>query len=155
MSDDEKAKLGYQAAIQMIAYEGQVIWRAFSAMVTANSLIVATGAFLAHLRPGIPALKLLPILGWILCLCWLLVVARQFGYYRYWFACAKGLEKDHLSPTVLTISAGGEYSKGNTVKLGATEEVRMGWFGRLFKVQWLMYAAIAVFVFLYYLLLGL
>ena len=155
MSEDDKAKLGYQAAIQMIGYEGQLIWRSFSAMVTANSLVVAAGAFAGSLHPGEPALKLLPYLGWTLCLCWLLVLTRMFGYFRYWFACARGLEKDYLSPTVRTILGGEEYSKGNTIKIGKTEEIRLGWAGRLFKVQWLMHVVIAVFVFLYYLLLRL
>ena len=33
MSDDEKAKLGYQMAIQMIMYEGQLIWKALALYV--------------------------------------------------------------------------------------------------------------------------
>lgn len=39
MSDDEKATLGYQMAIQIIMYEGQLIWKALALMVIINSLI--------------------------------------------------------------------------------------------------------------------
>jgi len=53
MSDDEKAKLGYQMAIQMIMYEGQLIWKALALMVIINSLIFGIVVVLAQTYPGV------------------------------------------------------------------------------------------------------
>lgn len=148
---EEKAKLGYQMAITMITYEGQLIWRAFAAMIACNGFILAIGGVLSRI-PNVRQQWVLPYLGWILCVCWALVLSRQFGYYAYWFACARAIEKEHLAPVVTTVSLGSQLSKGNTVSLGKTEEFQLDWFARLFKVKWMMYAVISIFVFLYYLL---
>ena len=92
MTEDEKVKVGYPAALQLIAYEGQVIWRTFSAMVAANSFLLALGGFAAKEFHNVEALRAMPFLGWILCACWFLVLKRQFGYYGYWFAWARYME---------------------------------------------------------------
>src|SRR2546428_763286 len=63
MSDDEKAKLGYQMAIQMIMYEGQLIWKALALMVIINSLIFGIVVVLAQTYPGVSVRKFIPWLG--------------------------------------------------------------------------------------------
>jgi hypothetical protein len=147
MTDDDKAKLGYQMAIQLIVHEGQIIWRSFSAMATANGLVV--GGFALKVFPRPP--KAIPLLGFVICLLWFLVTVRQFAYYAYWFTWARALESEYLSPIVRTVSDGKNFAAGNVVEVGG-ETRRMNWFARLFPVRWLGYAVIAIFAYLYYLL---
>jgi len=152
MTDEEKAKLGYQMAIEMITYEGQLIWRSFASMVTANSLIIALAGFGLKVFPGMAGQKLVPCFGIAICVCWFLVISRQYGTYGYWFAWARALESEYLSPVVRTISVGAEFARGSAVTVG-TRKLRQNLLGRLFKVQWLTYVVILTFLLLYALLL--
>jgi len=154
MSDDEKAKLGYQMAIQMIMYEGQLIWKALALMVIINSLIFGIVVVLAQTYLGVSGRKFIPWLGILLCSCWFLVMQRLFGLYRYWFASARDLESTYLSPVVVTVSRGAAFARGDAVKVGVNDE-KLNSFGRRFKVQWLMYVVIGIFTFLHCLFLTL
>ncbi len=154
MSDDEKAKLGYQMAIRMIMYEGQLIWKALALMVIINSLIFGIVVVLAQTYPGVSGRKFIPWLGILLCSCWFLVMQRLFGLYRYWFASARDLESTYLSPVVVTVSRGAAFARGDAVRVGVNDE-KLNSFGRRFKVQWLMYVVIGIFTFLHCLFLTL
>jgi hypothetical protein len=154
MSDEEKAKLGYQMAIQMIMYEGQLIWRSLAVMVTVNTLMVAMVGIAAKTYPELPGRKFIPWLGIALCFCWFLVMKRLFGLYRYWFASARALESRYLAPVVATVSLGAAFARGDVVKVGTKDE-KLNWCERSFKAQWLMFVVIAIFVFLHCLLLTL
>lgn len=137
-------------AISMISYEGQLIWSVFNSMIAVNSFIVA--AFIAvHqlLMPNaIIAVKILPILGIIVCMIWSLITVRMFGYYEYWFAWARHCEEELCKSEDQVINKGKLFSDGNLVVFGS-QSVRLSWHGRLFRNKHLMLAVIGVFAFLY------
>ena len=78
MTEDDKVKAGYQAAVALISYEGQLIWRAFSGMLAANSVFIGVAAAVLKLFPNqLLAAKVLAILGLLICGAWFFVQARQ------------------------------------------------------------------------------
>jgi hypothetical protein len=48
----DNARIGYQVAAQLWAYEGQGLWSAFNAMLVANSIVVAAEAARGFESPG-------------------------------------------------------------------------------------------------------
>lgn len=154
LTPEDKVKVGYQAAIALITYEGQVIWRAFAAMLSANAALVAASGALPKLAPNFASGSYyLSGLGLIICLAWFLTLCRQFSYYRYWFAWARHLEKLYLSPEVTITLTGKTYGEGGSVEADSVPPSlpRFGWWSRLFCVQWLMGLVIVVFAVLHFL----
>jgi hypothetical protein len=153
MDTDQKAREGYHAALQMISYQGVVIWSAFQSLLTANAVLIAlagAGAALKPLKLDLPLIKLLTIilcvLGLIVCLSWVLITARNRDHYHYWFAWARRYEKEIFESEVAMIQRGEAFSNGAYV-----EEVKMimGCVARLSKVLWLHFVVIAAFVVLW------
>lgn len=151
MTDEEKAIIGYQSALQMIAYEGQLIWRCFAAIAMVNAFVLLLGVAGAKLFPNLAGQKLIPCLGIATCICWLLAVTRQYSSYAYWFAWARTLEAAHLGPVVQMMSSGATFARGQPVQVGDQEQ-QLSWLGRWFKVQWLAYCIIGLYIALYCLL---
>ena len=148
----ERVRIGYSTAIQMATYEGQIIWRTFSAMTTANTLLLALAVFMSTnsvLQPKISyLLKWFPVLGILLCLGWFVVLKRQFGYYSYWFTWARNLEK-FLDPPVRITLEGRQFGAGETAHIG-DEKMRMWGITKLINVHRIMISTIGIFAFLYY-----
>ncbi len=151
MTDEEKAIIGYQSALQMISYEGQLIWRCFTATAMVNAFVILLGAAAAKLFPNLAGQKLIPCFGIATCICWLLAITRQYSSYAYWFAWARKLEAAHLGPVVQMMSQGAAFARGQAVLVGDQEQ-QMRWLGRWFKVQWLAYVIIVLYIVLYCLL---
>ena len=80
------------------------------------------------------------------------VVTRQFGYFRYWIARARDLEKSVLPAGVKLFADGKTYGEGAEIRL-AEQNLKMSWVGRLFKVEWLVRGLIFLCALLYVLLL--
>src|ERR1041385_3793208 len=151
MTDDEKVKSGYAAALQMITYEGQIIWRSFNSLVAANALLIALGGLGIKEYHSKTVLWLIPALGWVLCICWFVVLQRQMGYYSYWFAWARFFEKRYLSPIVrVTLEGHERFSKGDQAVIDpadASPAMRPKLWGpaRLFRIHWFMDVGISIF----------
>jgi hypothetical protein len=93
-AEKENARVGYQVAMNLWTFQGQINWNRFNVMLVANSVIVAViGSMLSGGNP-LPSLIIsLAVLGFVLCIVWVLLTARGFGYLSYWFLCAVELEK--------------------------------------------------------------
>jgi hypothetical protein len=144
---------GYRAAITMVSYEGQLIWRVFACLLASNAFVVALVSAYLELHPENTWLpRLLPFLGIFICLVWILITMRQFDYYKYWFAWARQLEKTGLASELGMVAAGKRFSDGETVTVDG-KEYRMGWGSRLFRIQWLVYTVILLFIIVYIFLL--
>lgn len=124
----ENARCGYQAAIQLWIYEGNLIWSKFYVMLVANTLILTAYGFVRtdHSAPG--SLRHgLPAIGIFLCVIWLLTTKRGFDNYKYWIFSAREIEEQHLDP-VVTVQRGGQYADGESVSLriaGTAKIMRM------------------------------
>jgi hypothetical protein len=84
MNTEDKIKIGYQTSIQLIAYRGQIIWRAFAALVAVNTGSTAIGGAALKFYPTLATgIILLAGLGIAICLAWLIIIIREFHYYRF------------------------------------------------------------------------
>jgi len=139
---------GYDAAVQMITYEGRVIWTSFRALLETHMFIIAISGVVYNYFPDFNQLRwILPVLGIILCIMWLLITLRQFDYYKYWHAWAREIETT-TGGLPRMISTGRSFSDGNDVTIGG-DSMRLGWWSRLFRVRFLIYAIIMGFIVIY------
>jgi hypothetical protein len=150
-SVQQDARIGYQVAVNLWVYEGQLIWSRFNAMVVANGIILtATSVLLSSERLDCKPVVGLSASGIILCLIWALMMARGFDYHEYWIRSARELEKGHLNP-VKTVSRGGEFAEGQQVEFDLPEKWRRHQVGCMGRVPFARasFMSIAVFVIVY------
>ncbi|MDY0042657.1 MAG: hypothetical protein RBS57_20290 [Desulforhabdus sp.] len=136
----EKAQVGYQVAVSLWTYQGNLNWGRFNIMLTANSIIISA----IGLVPSSPSIfrDVLPIAGLFLCILWLFLTARGFDYHKYWVSQARSIEEKYLSDVIKTIS------EAKTTKEGGKME--FGWLSKLGGSQKrATYLVIFVFVFVY------
>ena len=155
MENDDKIRIGYQTSIQLIAYQGQIIWRAFSALVAVNTGLAAIVGAALKLFPNLATgIKVLAGLGSAICVAWFIIIIREFHYYRYWYAWARHYERK-LSPEVQITTIGKTYGEGGTIE--ANENVpnveRFGSLARNFNVHLLMKFVVLVYIVIYILLI--
>jgi hypothetical protein len=157
MEADDKVRLGYQGAIALMSYEGQVIWRAFRTLLGVNSIVASLSGVVFAFIPSVSVVGyVLSVLGIAVCIVWYFVLSRQFSYYDYWIAWARHLETTYLSPEVQIMIMGRKYGQG-----GEEEEAskrldglaRWPWSARPFRVKHLLMLVILLFVVLYVALL--
>jgi hypothetical protein len=108
----ENARVGYQVAASLWAYEGEVTWSAFNAMLVANSLVLAAEGLGSSPRWFA---VVLPISGVALCTLWYLLILRGFQVHDYRVLSARELEEQYLHPTVQTVSRGAAFHAGREV----------------------------------------
>jgi hypothetical protein len=152
MTEDDKLKLGYQATLSFVVYEGQLIWRSFLAMLVANAFVAAVAGLAPQfLKNGNPGAGVLSVVGLIICVAWFLVVRRQFAYYRYWFSWLRHFEAISLQPEVRITTLGRTYGDGGSVGGDRTTPnlPRFPWAARVFRAEWLIAIIIAAFAVLY------
>lgn len=140
----------------LIAYEGQVIWRGFTALVAANTgLGVVAGAGIKVFPDFLLASRILSIAGIIVCFAWILTLRRQFCYYKYWYAWARHFEKKFLSPEIQMTTIGKTYGEGSTIESNENIPIikRFPFLVRVARVEWLMIIVVVVYLLLYALIL--
>jgi len=155
----ENARVGYQAAVNLWTCEGQLIWARFSAMLLANSIIVAVIGIVISADRALPVFSVgMPIAGLILCFVWTLMTKRGFDYYVYWIRSARELEEEFLKDSVKTVSRGGklvddEEQESERVIGGGSKPPRMSWLGSRLRIQSASYLVIVVFAAMYVIVL--
>jgi len=132
----QNARIGYQVAAQLWAYEGQGVWSAFNAMLVANAIVIAAegtsgGAFTKH-----PALTwILPLFGLLLSLLWYALVDRGFTIHKYRVLATRDLER--FLESVETVSRGASVNAGHEVSFtfpdDLSEHVQLSCVGKLFS----------------------
>ena len=102
----EKARLGYQTAIGLVGLVSQEIYSRFSAMVTANSIIIALIGWTLASEQNLPLLLalFLPIVGLVLCFLWFLFLNHGVYWQNLFRKEAIRLEKQYFSDTFKLIS---------------------------------------------------
>lgn len=154
MAELENARTGYQAAVNLWIYEGSQIWSKFTAMIYANTIVVATiGIITTSTRAadlGVFRVTL-GILGLVLCMAWIFLTKRSFEYYNYWILSARELEENHLSDAVQTVSRGAVFADGKSVCFQTKPPICHQASPRLpnVRIQTISYLIIVVFIALY------
>ena len=126
----ENARVGYQVAVNMWIYQGNLNWNRFNAMLTSNGVIVSVIGFVLSSESRLTAFAVvLPVVGLVLCALWAVFAARGFVYHKYWALRARELEESYLVPAVRTVSRarppgqGGEVAFKGLSRLGGQKEV--------------------------------
>ena len=152
-SDFEDTRIGYQVAVDLSALYANAIWSMFNAMLLANSIVIAGLTFIFTGQNSLSLLKiLLPIIGLLLCITWLLLTKRSQEYSHYYTLSAREIEECYLSKNVKTLSRGGSFGRGETVIFcldGKQTKRRMSMFARLIKAELVSYLIIMIFIVLY------
>jgi hypothetical protein len=152
--DLANARIGYQQAVNLWIYEGNQVWAKFTALIYANTIVlatigvVATGNGAARLVPFRVALA---ILGLVLSVSWIFLTKRSFDYYKYWIFSARELEERYLSP-VQVVSRGGRFAEGREVKFNVSlpnNECATACTNKRPRIAAICYLIIAVFISLY------
>ena len=116
VTKEEKAWAGYQVAVDLWTYQGQLNWNRFNVMLVVNSLIIAIiSSVFSSQRPSPYLVNALALGGIGLCVAWVLLTARGFDYHRYWGLCAWELEEQHLSDVVNIVSRLDSYRIGEEI----------------------------------------
>jgi hypothetical protein len=151
MDQDEKRKVGYQSALQLVAIISHAILATFQVILAANAFLLTIAGVLLRQFPQSKWLSCsLAVAGLLLCATWYLALARQFSYQSYYLAWARELEAAALGDGLTIVVAGRVYGEGASVKLPNSKEVlRMSWSARSFTVQRLTTLVILIFVLLY------
>jgi hypothetical protein len=165
----ENARVGYQSAIALWTYQGNLNWSRFNVMLTANSIILAVIGVAFTSQRSLPVFtlslpllglvslpvstRLLPLLGLFLCAAWFLLTVRGYDFQRYWSRSALELEEKYLANSVKTVSRSRPYGKGEEILLeigGESIPLRMGLWSRFAESQRrISYLVIVVFAVLY------
>src|SRR5262249_14888563 len=112
------AQAGYQAAVALWVYEGNLVWAKFNALLVANSIVLAIyGLALGAAKVSRAFIICLPLAGIVLCLVWWAQTKRGFDYFTYWILSARELEESCLSEQVQTVARGGLFGAGRPVSM--------------------------------------
>ena len=112
----ENARVGYQAAISLMTYEGNLIWARYGLMLLAHTIILSAIGLTSDAPRLARTVTLtgLSLVGLVLCFVWWLVNDIGFRYFFYWLFSARELEELCLSP-VRTLSRGTPFTPGEVV----------------------------------------
>jgi hypothetical protein len=140
MEDDvaENERAGYKAALDLVLSTTNQTWARFNAMLVANTVIIAASVQVLVKGPPPSWGVFLPMVGFALCVLWVLAVARGLAYQRYYMDQTRKLEA-HLGPEVSVVRGGRRF-----------EQTEMkGWHLERMSTGKVMYAAICLFAILH------
>ena len=126
-SDDDQRKTAYQTSVQLMVYEGTVLWARMNTMIVLNALLIAASTFLVQSEVSDLA-HLPPLLGAVLSLTLLAVMYRGQDFHRYWELTAARLEADLTARTARVVTRNIRLRQGETQSMpvaGRTESVRL------------------------------
>jgi len=120
----ENARVGYQAAVSLMAFEGNLVWARYGLMALVHTIILTAIGLTSGAQQPTRTITLvgLSLVGLTLCVVWWLVNDIGFRYFFYWLFTARELEERYLGP-VRTLSRGIplERNEATTIILGGQE----------------------------------
>lgn len=137
------AQIGYQVAVSLAANEVRAMWSRFSAILTANGIII--GVIGWSLNSAItkeePLLMRIPIVmsifGIILCILWYFLMARKQQYHLYLIISARELEQDWLNDPIRTLARGARLTGDKALKQPPEEvSIKLGPEHKTIKMRW-------------------
>jgi hypothetical protein len=146
--------LGYEQALQLKIYEGQLVWSRSESMLVVNTILLgAISIFLSYPNPNELVLIILSIFGFFLCLIWLEASIRGFAFNKFWTYCARELEES--SKDVKLLTKGNNFKNNRTIEFnfkdreGLPFQYRRPYLGRLFPTDTGLYFLIVIFTLMY------
>lgn len=130
----DNARIGYQAAISLATFEGNIVWSRYGLMLLTHTIILSAVGLASSASP--PAKGViwvgLSLVGLLLCVPWWIVNDVGFRYYFAWMFSARELEERYLAPVqavglAFPVDGDGEASVvvgGNRLPLGIAQRDR-------------------------------
>jgi|694.fasta_scaffold04205_26 hypothetical protein len=110
---NDNARVGYDTAIKFTDKISRTIWSVYGGLLATNGFLVSLAAFItSNVTFKVIPVKVLGVLGLILCITWFLITMRNFDYSRYYFAWAKKFETDAFGDTIEIVCGGATFAKG-------------------------------------------
>ena len=149
----DDVRCGYQTAVDMCIYEGELIWARYNAMLVANTLIItAIGlSFAGATRLWLLSI-VLPVVGIVLCWMWFIFAKRGADYLYYWVWSARELEQKLSNAAVKTFSRGAEFAAGRPVTFeldGKIQSLQMSYWSRTGNFQRVLLLSPKIFLLIY------
>lgn len=97
----DNARTGYQAAISLATFEGNIVWARYGLMLLAHTIILSAVGLASNASQPAKGVILigLSLVGLMLCALWWTVNDVGFRYFFYWMFSARELEERYLGPT--------------------------------------------------------
>jgi hypothetical protein len=151
------AILGYETAIQLWAIENHGHIQIYSAMLVANSLILAAIGF-SYQAPNLPELVkwCLHFFGIFLCALWYVTERRAIGSAEARLFSAHEIEEEYFHDVIKNLSRGRDFSKGKEISFvieGSKVTRSMKRWAKFMKVQTAFIWVIVLFALIYLLAL--
>ena len=140
---DDILALGYQSAISLWIFEGEVLWTRFSAMLMTHTVILGVIGLLFNdqreLTSNAPIFLVLSLVGFILSLFWFEMTSRGFSMMKYHTLAAREIEDKINSIDLEILKKGYHFSKNESVKFKITEDTlkthTRPWHSQLFRTE--------------------
>ena len=122
----EDAIVKYQSALDRSAYEGNVLWSRYSAILIVNTIFIAiigfsySNEFDGTILQNYLFKIIAPILGLILCYLWYQVTNRGFIWMTHWIVTARKIEEKQLRGEINPLIEGRELKE--KIGEGVTEK---------------------------------
>jgi hypothetical protein len=120
----EDRKTVYQATIQLMVYEGTVLWTRLNAMIVLNALLIATATLLVQGKIGHLA-ALPPLLGALLSALLGATIYRGQDFHRYWEATAADLEDTLPAENLKVVSNNVKFRKDGQIQIGSSQPLKL------------------------------
>ncbi|MBK6796468.1 MAG: hypothetical protein IPG76_06680 [Acidobacteria bacterium] len=153
----ENARIGYQAAINLWIYEGNVIWSRFAAMVSANTIVIATIGIIITSSTSKNRLLLklgLCAMGLVLCVTWAVLMRRGFQYFRFWLLSARELEDQYLGNSLSMLARVPRFADGEEIVFNSSTIKPYKAKHSIMRAESMAYLVIIAFALMYVLILA-
>jgi len=97
--EKEDVRIGYQAAISLATFEGNIVWQRYGSMLLIHTIILSAVGVASNASQSARGVIWagLSLVGLVLCVPWWIVNDVGFRYFFAWMFYARELEERHLT----------------------------------------------------------
>ncbi len=150
MSEEEKQLKRYDSAIQLLIYEGQMLWTILASFLVTNTILLGfIGQMVSNMKPIIFSSNwpcfIAGIFGFVLMFPWTGTFMRNSDYYHFRMEQAKEAEPDDYK---LLKDRGETFAEGSNVVING-KTARIGHFACILRNKRAVYIMLLCFFFIY------
>lgn len=153
----ENLILGYETSIQLMIYEGGLVWTRFNTILTAHLVLIGVIGLILTLNTDKNSfsLSILSFSGIILSILWFVMTSRGFTYLEYLTRSAREYEEKIDSKSLVTLKRGYDFIKNKPVTFKLPKPLsayQRPWYSKLFwsiKTEYASYGTIVAIGIIY------
>ncbi len=145
----------FKVAVDLMIFEGELLWSKFTSMLTAQSLLVALIAILLNSATNTLLVILLSIAGLVLCFLWFQITSRGFSFNKYYTLVAREME-EKMNDDLNVLRRGYKFKNGQTIAFNISNQAdektiffSRPWYSNLLSTPQASYLTIMVFAVIY------